>query len=195
IPSPDRKGDRTSVAKKKERYVVGLDVGTHKVCAIVAEITDEGRLDIIGIGQAESKGLRKGVVINLEATVDSIKRVVEEAELMAGVEIGSAYCGLAGTHIRGFNSRGVIAVSNKNRTIEREDVARVIEAAKAVSIPLDREILHVLPQEFVVDDQDGIGDPTGMTGTRLEVNVHVISCSHTAAHTPVTSPNPPPLAL
>ena len=114
------------MAKKKERYVVGLDVGTHKVCAIVAEITEEGRLDVIGIGQAESKGLRKGVVINLEATVDSIKRVVEEAELMAGVEIGSAYVGLAGTHIRGFNSRGVIAVSGKNRVIERDDVARVI---------------------------------------------------------------------
>src|SRR5262249_16107285 len=121
IPPPDRKGDRRPVAKKKDRYVVGLDVGTHKVCAIVAEITDEGRLDVIGIGQAESKGLRKGVVINLEATVDAIKRVLEEAELMAGVEIGSAYVGLAGTHIKGFNSRGVIAVSNKNRTIDRED--------------------------------------------------------------------------
>ena len=177
------------MAKKKDRYIVGLDVGTHKVCAIVAEMTDEGRLDVIGIGQAESKGLRKGVVINLEATVDSIKRVVEEAELMAGVEIGSAYVGLAGTHIRGFNSRGVIAVSNKNRIIEREDVARVIEAAKAVSIPLDREILHVLPQEFVVDDQDGIGDPSGMTGTRLEVNVHVITCASTAAQNTVTCVN------
>src|SRR4029453_18493648 len=187
-PLPDRKGG-SSLAKKKERYVVGLDVGTHKVCAIVAEITEEGRLDVIGIGQAESKGLRKGVVINLEATVDAIKRVVEEAELMAGVEIGSAYVGLAGTHIRGVNSRGVIPVSNKNRTIEREDVARVIEAAKAVSIPLDREILHVLPQEFVVDDQDGIGDPSGMTGTRLEVNVHVITCASTAAQNTVTCVN------
>ena len=106
---------RQILAKKKDRYVVGLDIGTHKICAIVAEITDEGRLDVIGIGQTESKGLRKGVVINLEATVDAIKRVVEEAELMAGVEIGSAYVGIAGTHIRGFNSRGVIAVSSKNR--------------------------------------------------------------------------------
>jgi cell division protein FtsA len=168
---------------------VGLDIGTHKVCAIVAEITDEGRLDIIGIGQSESKGLRKGVVINLEATIESIKRVVEEAELMAGVEIGSAYVGIAGTHIRGFNSRGVIAVSGKNRVVEREDVARSIEAAKAVSIPMDREILHVLPQEFVVDDQDGIGDPTGMTGTRLEVNVHVITCSSTSAQNTITCVN------
>jgi cell division protein FtsA len=177
------------VAKKKDRYIVGLDIGTHKVCAIVAEITDENRLDIIGIGQTESKGLRKGVVINLEATVEGIKRVVEEAELMAGVEIGSAYVSLAGTHIRGFNSRGVIAVSSKNRTIEAEDVRRAIEAAKAVSIPMDREILHVLPQEFVVDDQDGIGDPTGMTGTRLEVNVHAITCSSTSLQNTVTCVN------
>ncbi|HLA76516.1 MAG TPA: cell division protein FtsA [Vicinamibacteria bacterium] len=177
------------MAKKKDRYIVGLDIGTHKVCAIVAEITEEGRLDIIGIGQADSKGLRKGVVINLEATVDSIKRVVEEAELMAGVEIGSAHVGIAGTHVRGFNSRGVIAVSGKNRVIEREDVRRVIEAAKAVSIPADREILHVLPQEFVVDDQDGIGDPSGMTGTRLEVNVHVITSSSTAVQNTITCVN------
>jgi cell division protein FtsA len=177
------------LAKKKDRYVVGLDIGTHKVCAIVAEITDEGRLDVIGIGQQESRGLRKGVVINLEATVDSIKKVIEEAELMAGVEIGSSHVGIAGTHVRGFNSRGVIAVSNKNRVIEREDVARVIDAAKAVSIPMDREILHVLPQEFVVDDQDGIGDPTGMTGSRLEVNVHVITCATTAAQNTITCVN------
>jgi cell division protein FtsA len=155
----------------------------------VAEVTDEGRLDIIGIGQAESKGLRKGVVINLEATIEAIKRVVEEAELMAGVEIGSSSVGIAGTHIRGFNSRGVIAVSSKNRVIERDDVNRAIEAAKAVSIPMDREILHVLPQEFVVDDQDGIGDPTGMTGTRLEVNVHVITCASTSAQNTVTCVN------
>ena len=177
------------MAKKKDRYVVGLDIGTHKVCAIVAEVTEEGRLDVIGIGQTESKGLRKGVVINLDATIESIKKVVEEAELMAGVEIGSAYVGVAGTHIRGFNSRGVVAVSSKNRTIEREDVGRAIEAAKAVSIPLDRDILHVLPQEFVVDDQDGIADPTGMTGTRLEVNVHVITCSSTSAQNTVTCIN------
>jgi cell division protein FtsA len=177
------------MAKKKDRYIVGLDIGTHKVCAIVAEITEEGRLDVIGIGQTESKGLRKGVVINLDATIESIKKVVEEAELMAGVEIGSAYVGVAGTHIRGFNSRGVVAVSSKNRTIEREDVGRSIEAAKAVSIPLDRDILHVLPQEFVVDDQDGIADPTGMTGTRLEVNVHVITCSSTSAQNTVTCVN------
>jgi cell division protein FtsA len=177
------------MAKKKDRYVVGLDIGTHKVCAIVAEITEEGRLDVIGIGQTESKGLRKGVVINLDATIESIKKVVEEAELMAGVEIGAGYVGIAGVHIRGFNSRGVVAVASKNRVITREDVSRSIEAAKAVSIPLDRDILHVLPQEFVVDDQDGIGDPTGMTGTRLEVNVHVITCSSTSTQNTVTCVN------
>src|SRR5437773_10586837 len=156
-----------NLAKKKDRYIVGLDIGTHKICAIVAEITDEGRLDIIGIGQTESKGLRKGVVINLEATVDAIKRVLEEAELMAGVEIGSAYVGIAGTHSKGFNSRGVIAVSSRNRLIEREDVRRAIEAAKAVPSPMDREILHVLPRELGGDAQDGIGGATGVTGTRL----------------------------
>jgi cell division protein FtsA len=177
------------MAKKKDRYIFGLDIGTHKVCAIVAEITDEGRLDVIGIGQTESKGLRKGVVINLEATVDSIKRVVEEAELMAGVEIGSAYVGIAGIHVRSFNSRGVVAAASKNRVIDREDIRRAIEAAKAVSIPIDRSILHVLPQEFVVDDQDGIGDPSGMTGTRLEVNVHVVTCSQTSAQNTVTCVN------
>ena len=157
--------------------------------AIVAEITDEGRLDIIGIGQTESKGLRRGVVINLEATVESIRRVLEEAELMAGVEISSAHVGISGTHIRGLNSRGVIAVSNKNRIIEREDVRRVIDAAKAVSIPMDREILHVLPQEFVVDEQEGIGDPTGMPGTRLEVNVHVVTSGTTATQNTITCVN------
>ncbi|MCU0241665.1 MAG: cell division protein FtsA [Vicinamibacteria bacterium] len=177
------------MAKKKDRYVVGIDIGTHKVCAIVAELTEESRLDIIGIGQSDSKGLRKGVVINLEATVDCIKRVIEEAELMAGVEIGSVYVGVAGTHVRGFNSRGVVAISSKSRVIEREDIRRSIEAAKAVSIPVDRQILHVLPQEFVVDDQDGIGDPRGMTGTRLEVNAHIVTCSTTAAQNIVTCVN------
>jgi cell division protein FtsA len=177
------------LAKKKDRYVVGLDIGTHKICAIVAEITDEGRLDVIGIGQAESKGLRKGVVINLEATVEAIRRVLEETELMAGVEIGSAFVGIAGTHIRGSNSRGVIAVSTKNRVIEREDVRRAVETAKAIPIPVDREILHVLPQDFVVDDQEGILDPTGMTGNRLEVNVHIVTCSSTVAQTTVTCVN------
>jgi len=160
---------------RRERYLVGLDVGTSKVTAIVGEIVDENGLDIIGIGTAESRGIRRGVVVNLEAAVDAIKRAIEEAELTAGVEIDSVHLGLSGAHVKGFNSRGVVAVAGKNREITREDVRRAIDAAKAVSLPSGREILHVLPQDFVVDDQDGIGAPVGMTGSRLEVNVHIIT--------------------
>jgi cell division protein FtsA len=178
-----------SVLVKKDRYVVGLDIGTTKVTAIVGEITDGGHLDIIGIGSTESKGLRKGMVINLEQTVDSIKRVAEEAELMAGVEIESVYVGLAGGHIKGFNSRAVVAVTNKNREVTREDIYRAIDAAKAIPLPTDREIVHVLPQEFVVDGQDGIFDPTGMTGSRLEANVHIITAGTTATQNIVTCVN------
>ena len=145
---------------RKERYLVGLDVGTSKVTAVVAEILDSG-LDVVGIGVAESRGIRRGVVVNLEAAVDSIKKAVEEAELMAGVEIDSVHLALSGPHVKGFNSRGVIAVAGKNREITREDVRRAIDAAKAVSLPTGREILHVLPQDFVVDEQDGIGAPVG----------------------------------
>ncbi len=152
-------------------------------------MTEEGRIDIIGIGSTASKGLRKGMVINLEQTVDSIKRVVDEAELMAGVEIEQAHVGLAGSHIKGFNSRAVIAITNKNREITREDVFRAIDAAKAISLPNDREIVHVLPQEFVVDGHDGISDPTGMTGSRLEANVHIITCGTTATQNIVTCVN------
>jgi cell division protein FtsA len=160
---------------RKERYLVGLDVGTAKVTAVVGEIMDDGGLDIIGIGLAESKGIKRGLVVNLEAAVDSIKHAIEEAELTAGIEIDSVYLALSGAHVKGFNSRGVVAVAGKNREIAREDVRRAIDAAKAVSLPSGREILHVLPQDFVVDDQDGIGAPVGMTGARLEVNVHIIT--------------------
>ncbi len=177
------------VLTKKERYIVGIDIGTTKVTAIVSEVTEEGRLEIIGIGSTSSKGLRKGMVINLEQTVESIKRVVEEAELMAGVEIESAYVGLAGGHIKGFNSRAVVAITSKTREICREDVYRAIEAAKAIPLPSDREIVHVLPQEFVVDGHDGIFDPTGMTGSRLEANVHIITASTTAIQNIVTCVN------
>ena len=144
---------------RKERYLVGLDVGTSKVAAIVGECIDDGGLDIIGIGVAESQGIRRGVVVNLEAAVESIKKAIEEAELMAGVEIDSVHLALSGPHIKGFNSRGVIAVAGKNREITRDDVRRAIDAAKAVALPNGREILHVLPQDFVVDEQDGIGAP------------------------------------
>ena len=162
---------------RRERYLVGLDAGTSVVAAIVGEVMDDDGLDIIGIGTAESHGIRRGVVVNLEAAVDSIKRAIDEAELTAGVEIDSVHLGLAGTHVKGFNSRGVVAVAGKNREITREDVGRAIDAAKAVALPSGREILHVLPQDFVVDEQDGIGAPVGMTGSRLEVNVHIVTGS------------------
>jgi len=162
---------------RRERYVVGLDVGTSNVCAVVGESLSDNSLDIVGIGVAESRGIRRGVVVNLEAAVDSIKKAIEEAELMAGVEIDSVHLALSGPHIKGFNSRGVIAVAGKNREITRDDVRRAIDAAKAVALPTGREILHVLPQDFVVDEQDGIGAPVGMTGARLEVNVHVVTGS------------------
>ena len=162
---------------RKDRYLVGLDVGTSKITAIVGEIMDDGELDIIGIGVVEAHGIKRGVVVNLEAAVGSVKQAIEAAELTAGVEIDSVQLGLSGAHVKGFNSRGVVAVAGKNREISGEDVRRAIDAAKAVSLPSGREILHVLPQDFVVDDQDEISSPIGMTGARLEVNVHIITGS------------------
>jgi cell division protein FtsA len=159
----------------KNGYVVGIDIGTKKVAAVIGEINEERKIEVIGIGTAESRGLRKGVVVNLDVTSAAIKKAQEEAELMAGVAINSAFIGISGAHIKSFNSRGVIAVSGKNRVINREDIRRVIEQSKAVAIPPDREILHVIPQEFVVDDQDGIRDPLGMNGIKLEVNVHIVT--------------------
>jgi len=159
----------------KNGYIVGFDIGTKKVTAIISEITENNKIEIIGIGSSEARGLRKGVVVNLDATVDAIKKAQEEAELMAGVEIDSGFIGISGAHIKSFNSRGVIAVSSKNREISREDINRVIDQSKAVSIPPDREIIHIIPQEFVVDEQDGIKDPLGMSGIKLEVNVHIVT--------------------
>ena len=144
---------------------------------------------MVGIGVAESRGIRRGVIVNLEAAVDSIKKAVDEAELMAGVEIDAVHLSMAGPHIKGFNSRGVIAVAGKSREITRDDVRRAIEAAKAVSLPAGREILHVLPQDFVVDEQDGIGAPVGMTGARLEVNVHIVTSATTATQNLVSCVN------
>lgn len=164
----------------KNGYIVGFDIGTKKITAIIGEIAEDKKIEIIGIGTAESRGLRKGVVVNLDATVSAIKKAQEEAELMAGVEIDSAFIGLSGAHIKSFNSRGVIAVSGKNREISREDIKRVIDQSKAVSIPPDREIIHIIPQEFVVDDQDGIKDPLGMSGIKLEVNVHIVTGANTS---------------
>ena len=150
---------------RKEHYLVGLDVGTSKIVAIVGEAIDEGGLDVVGIGRAESNGIRRGLVVNLEDAVESIKKAIEEAELTAGVEIDSVHLGLSGAHVKAFNSRGVVAVAGKNREVSHDDVRRAIDAAKAVALPSGREIVHVLPQDFVVDDQDGIGAPVGMTGS------------------------------
>lgn len=164
--------------KKRENIVAGLDIGTTKVCAIVGEITDAG-IDIIGFGSAPSRGLRKGVVINISATVESIRQAIEEAELMAGCEVSTVYAGIAGGHIRGFNSHGIVAV--KDGEISQADISRVIDAAKAVAIPLDREIIHVLPQQYIIDDQDGISEPLGMSGVRLEARVHIVTAAVTSA--------------
>jgi len=168
----------------KSELIVGLDVGTTKICAVVGELTDSG-VDIVGIGASPSTGLRKGVVVNIEQTVQSIKKALEEAELMAGCEIRSVYAGIAGSHIKGFNSHGVIAV--KGGEVGPKDIERVIDAAKAVAIPLDREVIHILPQEYIVDDQRGIADPLGMAGVRLEVKVHIVTGAVTSAQNIVRS--------
>src|SRR3989338_915124 len=157
---------------KKAELIVGLDIGTTKICAIVGEIADNG-INIVGVGTSPSHGLRKGVVINIESTVDSIRKAIEEAELTAGCEISSIYCGIAGGHIKGFNSHGIVAV--KEKEVKQADIQRVIDAAKAVAIPLDREVIHIIPQEYIVDDQDGVRDPLGMSGVRLEANVHIVT--------------------
>ncbi|MFH1079260.1 MAG: cell division protein FtsA [Pseudomonadota bacterium] len=157
---------------RKSNVIVGLDLGTTKTCVIVGEITPQG-IDVIGIGSHPSEGLRKGVVVNIDSTVEAIKNAVEEAEHMSGCQISSVYAGIAGGHIKGQNSLGIVAV--KGREVDEEDVQRAVEAAKAIAIPSDREILHTLPQNYIVDDQDGIRDPVGMSGVRLEAKVHVIT--------------------
>jgi len=154
--------------------IAGLDVGTTKVCAIVAELTDDG-VDIIGIGSVPSKGLKKGVVVNIESTVQAIRAAIEQAETMAGVEIGTVYAGIAGSHVRGQNQEGVAAISS--REVGQDDVDRVLEQAKAVPLPADRQVIHVLPQEFIVDEQDGIKEPVGMSGVRLEARVHMVTAA------------------
>jgi len=172
----------------KSEIIVGLDVGTTKICAVVGEISGSGSdINIIGIGTHPSIGLRKGVVVNIESTVESIKKAVEEAELMAGCEISSVYAGIAGGHITGFNSRGIIAI--KGPEITEGDVERVVDAARAVAIPMDREVIHVLPQEFIVDDQTGIQNPVGMAGVRLEAKIHIVTGAVTSAHNIVKCAN------
>lgn len=165
---------------KREQILVGLDIGTTKICAIVAEITETGALNVIGVGSSPSRGLRKGVVVNIESTVESIKKAVDDAELMAGVEIHSVYTGIAGGHIAGENCKGVVVL--KKQEVTREDVQRAVDSARTMAvIPQERRVLHVLPREFLVDDQDGIRDPVGLLGTRLEVNVHIITGAVTSA--------------
>ena len=163
---------------RKDEILVGLDIGTTKIACIIGEVTDDG-LDIIGIGSHPSTGLRKGVVINIDATINSIKKAVEEAELMAGCEVNTVYAGIAGGHIKGFNSHGIVAV--KEKEVRLADLARVVDAARAVAIPMDREVIHVIPQEYIIDDQDGIKEPLGMSGVRLEAKVHIVTGSVTSA--------------
>ncbi len=167
------------MGRNQNEIIVGLDIGTTKIACIIGEVTPEG-IDIIGIGSHPSRGLRKGVVINIDATINSIKKAVEEAELMAGCEVNTVYAGIAGGHIHGFNSHGIVAV-NKDKEVRPGDLSRVVDAAGAVAIPMDRQILHVIPQEYVVDDQDGIKEPLGMTGVRLEAKVHIVTASVTSA--------------
>jgi cell division protein FtsA len=172
--------------QEQDEIIVGLDIGTTKICTVVGELQGND-VNIIGIGTHPSIGLRKGVVVDIESTVDSIKRAVQEAELMAGCEIRSVYAGIAGGHITGFNSQGVIAI--KGSEVTKPDVERVIEAARAVAIPMDREVIHVLPQEYIVDDQRGITNPIGMTGVRLEAKIHIVTGAVTSAHNIVKCAN------
>lgn len=168
------------MAKKPNKdLIVGIDIGTSKVVALVGEITTEGKLNIIGMGSHPSQGLKRGVVVNIESTVQSIQHAVEEAELMAGCQVYSAYTGIAGSHIRSINSHGIVAI--RDREVTQTDVDRVIDAAKAVAIPADQKILHILPQEFIIDNQDSIREPIGMSGVRLEAKVHIVTGAVSAA--------------
>ena len=168
------------MSKKMEKsLIVGLDIGTSKVVAIVGEVTPENEIEVIGIGSHPSRGLKKGVVVNIESTVQSIQRAVEEAELMAGCQIHSVYAGIAGSHIRSLNSHGIVAIRDKE--VSNADVERVIDAARAVAIPADQKILHILPQEFIIDNQESIREPIGMSGVRLEAKVHMVTGAVSAA--------------
>ena len=162
-----------------KRMIVGLDIGTSKVVAIVGEIGVDGEIEVVGIGSNPSKGMKKGVVVNIESTVQSIQRAIEEAELMAGCQIHSVYVGIAGSHIRSLNSHGIVAI--RDREVYALDLERVIDAAQAVAIPADQKVLHILPQEYVIDNQEGIKEPMGMSGVRLEAKVHLVTCAVNAA--------------
>lgn len=169
----------------KSDLIVGLDIGTTKICAVVGQLNEAGSIEVVGIGNSVSTGLRRGVVVNIEQTVQSVRKAVEEAELMAGCEINSVYVGIAGGHIMGINSHGVIAV--KGGEVSQRDIERVLDAARAVAIPADREVIHILPQEYTVDNQNGIADPLGMAGIRLEVRVHIVTGAISSAQNIVRS--------
>jgi cell division protein FtsA len=173
---------------KKDKYLIGLDIGSTKTCVLIAEADDE-QVKFLALGAAESKGLRKGLIVNLDSTVSSIRRAVEEAEGVANVPVESAVIGVAGNHVRGVNSRGGVTLGNRPRDIEREDVRRAIDAARNITLPEDREVLHVLPHEFLVDAQEGIRDPVGMIGQRLVTNVHLVTSSVAATQNLVTAAN------
>ncbi len=173
---------------KKDKYLVGLDIGSTKTCVLIAEI-DEQQVRFLALGAAESKGLRKGLIVNLDSTVSSIRRAVEEAESVANVPVESALIGVAGSHVKGVNSRGGVTLGNRARDIERDDVRRAVDASRNISLPVDREVLHVLPHEFIVDAQDGIRDAIGMVGHRLEANVHLVTSSVAATQNLVTAAN------
>jgi cell division protein FtsA len=162
-------------AADNSNMIVGLDIGTSKVVAIVGEVKADGALNIVGIGSHRSRGLKKGTVVNIESTVESIQRAIEEAELMAGCRIHSVYAGIAGSHIRSMNSHGIVAI--RDREVTRADIDRVIDAAQAVAIPADQRVLHILPQEYIIDSQEGVKEPLGMSGVRLEAKVHLVTCA------------------
>jgi cell division protein FtsA len=183
------------MAKTEEKYVVALDIGTSKVCVLVGEVTDRGQLEIIGKGTSPMKGTRRGNIINLDQAIDAVKKAVDEAEVMAGLQIESVYVGVSGDHIRSVNSRGVISVTGKHREISREDIDRVIEASKSINVPSELELLHVIPREFVVDGQDGIHDPLGMTAGRLEANVHIVTGARTHNQNVLTAVNKAGIAV
>ena len=181
--------------RTEEKYIVALDIGTSKVCVLVGEINDRNQIEIIGKGTSPMKGTRRGNIINLDQAVDAVKKAVDEAEVMAGLQIESVYVGVAGDHIRSVNSRGVVSVMGKHKEIGREDIDRVIEASKSINVPAELELLHVIPREFVVDGQDGIHDPLGMTATRLEANVHIVTGARTHDQNILTAVNKAGIAV
>jgi cell division protein FtsA len=183
------------MSRTEDKYIVALDIGTSKVCALVGEINDRGQVEVIGKGTSPMKGTRRGNIINLDQAIEAVKKAVDEAEVMAGLQIESVYVGVSGDHIRSVNSRGVVSVMGKHKEIAREDIDRVIEASKSINIPPDLELLHVIPREFVVDGQDGIHDPQGMTATRLEANVHIVTGARTHNQNVLTCVNKAGIAV